>query len=307
MKFYYDSNGIPFILEYNGTTYFYVTNLQGDVIGLATSEGVVAYYKYDAWGNIIAMDSAGSVVQNVLNANPLRYRGYIYDNETGFYYLQSRYYDPVVRRFINADDIQYLGASRDLNSYNLYAYCSNNPVNMTDDSGCLPWFVAAAITGAVTDIVTYLLASAVSGEEITWDGIGKAALEGAISGVVFGAIGKGIKAVNNTIKASKAIKYTTGTANQVGKIGEKLSGIVKNTKSYIVNGRSRIPDGISKRFVQEVKNVKKLSLTSQIKDSIQLADELGKRLQLFIRPDTYLSNPLKQAIKKHKIKISYLW
>ena len=74
LKFYYDSNGIPFILDYNGTTYFYVTNLQGDVIGLATSEGMGGYYRYDAWGQIVTMDAASTPYYNALNANPLRYR-----------------------------------------------------------------------------------------------------------------------------------------------------------------------------------------------------------------------------------------
>ena len=131
LKFYYDSNGIPFVLDYNGTKYFYVTNLQGDVIGLATSEGMGGYYRYDAWGQIVAMDAASTSFYNALEANPLRYRGYVYDNETGFYYLQSRYYDPEVRRFINEDGALY----SNILGYNLYTYCYNNPVMYIDPYG----------------------------------------------------------------------------------------------------------------------------------------------------------------------------
>ena len=69
------------------------------------------------------------------NLNPFRYRGYYYDTDTGFYYLNSRYYDPQVKRFINADDISYLGANGDMQGFNLYAYCSNNPVMYVDPSG----------------------------------------------------------------------------------------------------------------------------------------------------------------------------
>ena len=77
-------------------------------------------------------------------------------------------------------------------------------------------------------------------------------LAGAISDIAFGAIGKGIKAVGSAVKASKAVKYTTGTVNQIGKIGEKISGIIKNTKKFFVNEHWRIPDGITKKFVQKV-------------------------------------------------------
>ena len=74
--------------------HYRIINLQGDVVGIANENGIVGYYEYDAWGRIIAMDSASSIEYSALTYNPLRYRGYIYDNETGFYYLQSRYYDP---------------------------------------------------------------------------------------------------------------------------------------------------------------------------------------------------------------------
>ena len=96
MDFIYDNQGLPFALNYstnNGssfTTYYYVLNLQGDVVKLVDGGGTsVASYAYDAWGNILS--SSGSKAE----INPLRYRGYYYDTETGFYYLQSRYYDPV--------------------------------------------------------------------------------------------------------------------------------------------------------------------------------------------------------------------
>ena len=139
MKFYYDEIGTPIMLDYNGTLYYYITNLQGDVVGIADNYGVGATYRYDAWGNIIASDSASNVLNNAMTNNPLRYRGYIYDTETGFYYLQSRYYDPAIGRFINPDGTEYLGANGDLVSFNLYAYCSNNPVMGYDPIGNWDW------------------------------------------------------------------------------------------------------------------------------------------------------------------------
>ena len=96
---------------------------QGDVLALYdNSLNIVAEYTYDSWGKLLSV--TGSLAETVGKANPFRYRGYYYDTETGLYYLQSRYYDPVVGRFLNADRL--LGANGDLMSYNLFAYCSNN-------------------------------------------------------------------------------------------------------------------------------------------------------------------------------------
>ena len=112
-----ESNGAPLTMTYNGTVY-YITNLQGDVRNLQSADGVTgAQYAYDAWGNIIAMQG------DLAELNPLRYRGYVYDQETGFYYLNSRYYDPAIGRFINSDDPDYLGGNYSLISYNAFTYC----------------------------------------------------------------------------------------------------------------------------------------------------------------------------------------
>ena len=195
----------------------------------------------------------------------------------------------------------------------IFAYCLNNPVNMADDDGTVAWWIAAAVTGAAWDAAFYCVEAAITGN-FSWKGLGKAALKGAVTGLAFGAVGKiagkavkAVKTAKSAKRAAKAVKYTTGTPNKVGQIGEKLAKIVKNNTKYKINGRWRIPDGTTSKFVQEVKNVKSLSLTSQLKDSIQLASSMGKRLQLFIRPNTYLSGPLRQAIRRYNVKITYLW
>ena len=123
---------------FGGTTYWYITNLQGDVIGLLDEDGNrIANYAYDAWGSLLSLtDASGNTITDTThpaNLNPLRYRGYYYDSETGFYYLNSRYYDPEVGRFINADG--YISTGQDITGYNMFAYCLNNPVNMVDPSG----------------------------------------------------------------------------------------------------------------------------------------------------------------------------
>ena len=128
----YDADGDLISMNLNGKEYFYIRNVQNDVIGLHDSEGkVVVNYSYDTWGNIVSI--SGSLKDSVGKKNPYRYRGYRYDEETGLYYLQSRYYNAEWGRFINADAI--IGQPGDILSFNMFGYCHNNPVNMSDESG----------------------------------------------------------------------------------------------------------------------------------------------------------------------------
>ena len=136
---YYD---IFILIEYpltlllnDSSYYFYVTNLQGDVIALTDPNGTeVVRYAYDAWGNVIAIDGSMAVTLGALN--PLRYRGYVYDPETGLYYLQSRYYNPWIGRFINADG--FVSTGQGIVGNNMFAYCNNNSVVMKDSDGNRP-------------------------------------------------------------------------------------------------------------------------------------------------------------------------
>ena len=152
MDFVYDESGRPFALihQTDGVgislcTYYYVLNLQGDVVKLVTASGdVVANYEYDAWGNILLQSG------EMASINPLRYRGYYYDTETGFYYLQSRYYDPANRRFINADS--YSSTGQGFVGTNMFAYCNNCPIAYYDPSGRAA--NPGANTSAINDGVT---------------------------------------------------------------------------------------------------------------------------------------------------------
>ena len=122
-------------MNLNGKEYFYIRNVQNDVIGLHDSTGtVVVNYSYDTWGNIVSI--TGSLKDSVGVKNPYRYRGYRYDEETGMYYLQSRYYNAEWGRFINADGI--VGIKGELLSHNIFMYCNNNAINMCDKSGRFP-------------------------------------------------------------------------------------------------------------------------------------------------------------------------
>ena len=153
MHFTYDSLG-PASVTHNGVKYFYLKNAQGDVTGLVNASGTqVVSYTYDPWGAPMSTD--GTMASTLGTANPLRYRGYVYDTETGLYYLTSRYYNPVWGRFINADTAAVVAASPDKANWdkNLFAYCDNDPVNRKDDGGEFWHIIAAgAINGAISAI-----------------------------------------------------------------------------------------------------------------------------------------------------------
>ena len=137
LHFTYDSTG-PASATYNGNRYFYLKNAQGDVTGLVNASGTqVVSYTYDPWGAPLSTD--GTMASTLGTANPLRYRGYVYDTETGLYYLNSRYYNPTWGRFINADTAAVVAASPDKANWdkNLFAYCDNNPISRKDDGGDL--------------------------------------------------------------------------------------------------------------------------------------------------------------------------
>ena len=128
LDFAYDAQGLPFSLTYNGTKYYYITNLQGDVMYLINSSGAkVASYTYDPYGKLTLSSGSMALI------NPLRYRSYYYDSETGFYYLHSRYYDPAVCRFLNADT--YASTGQGFMGFNMFSYCSNDPIGCIDLGG----------------------------------------------------------------------------------------------------------------------------------------------------------------------------
>ena len=180
-KYYiYDQTGIAGMV-YDGDSYYFGKNIFGDVTTIYDSYGNwEASYEYDLWGNITSGGSSG-----IAKENPFRFRGYYYDSETGFYYLQSRYYDPEICRFINADNLELLSTlSGTPGQLNLYAYCNNNPVMYSDPSG-------EGIASVLIILGISILFNAIDGgitALMNGQNFGLGLLAGAISGVVAGFI-----------------------------------------------------------------------------------------------------------------------
>ena len=136
--FYYDNSGEVMSVSCNGTMYYYIKDLQGDITEIVDKDGkAAAEYSYNAWGNMLTEDNGTLTVGKL---NPFRYRGYVYDEETGLYYLQSRYYDPLTGRFLNADVYADTQSGTPL-STNMFAYCENNAINKSDDEGKDAWWI----------------------------------------------------------------------------------------------------------------------------------------------------------------------
>ncbi len=170
----YDTGGELLGFTCNGIPYYYLKNQQGDVYKIVDANGsVVGSYTYDPWGKVIR------TVGYIAEINPIRYRSYYYDSETGLYYLQSRYYDPELGRFINADGL--VSTGQGILGNNMYAYCQNNPTIYADRNG---YFLFTAI-GAVVGAGFGALDAAINGK--TGDDFWGAVANGAISGAVTGA------------------------------------------------------------------------------------------------------------------------
>ena len=219
--YYYNSFGNLAGIKYiqNGTEYmvYAVCNMRGDVEDLYWGSGNLAcHYTYDTWGNVISVtDINGKEITNANHIglmNPIRYRGYYYDSEIGMYYLQSRYYNPQVGRFISADE--YFSTGQDINGCNMFAYCSNNPTGRADDCGEFWHIVVGAAVGAVLSGASSIISDLVSGEEVDWKSAGISALSGGISGALAcTGIGFGASVAINTALSSGESILTQGMKN----------------------------------------------------------------------------------------------
>ena len=232
LLFYYDSDGSATSFSYNGTMYFYVKNLQGDVVRIIDLSGTeVASYVYDAWGNI--KDTKGE--PTILEINPIRYRGYVYDTETSLYYLQSRYYDPFTGRFLNADIYCDTGTSTPL-STNMFAYCENNPISNADEGGYIAANVIGAVIGGIVGAVGGYFLTNWLADKLNLHGWkrnvfvwGLSAVIGAAAAVIGYFIGPYV-AKAWSAWCAKLSGLLKGTFKSIGKITSKKMGHINVSK-----------------------------------------------------------------------------
>ncbi|MBR3918386.1 MAG: RHS repeat-associated core domain-containing protein [Clostridia bacterium] len=241
LTYYYDTAGIcgfskrTYVTDEDGNTsytdayYFYHKNLQSDVTAILDQNGnVVAEYLYDAWGKCyITYDPTG-----IGAINPIRYRSYYYDTETGLYYLNSRYYDPNTGRFINADSPENLGADGSILSYNLYAYCIGNPSNRVDSEG--EWSMpnwAKVVVGAVTTVAAVAVTVATGGAALP-------VIAGVVaSTAVSGAIGYATGGTQGMVDGLADGFMMGGIGALGGAVIGGASRTIKNAKSGITIGK----------------------------------------------------------------------
>ena len=241
--------------------YYFLRNLQGDVIAIYDTTGAKAVeYTYDAYGNCTIKNTTSNY--DLAYANPIRYRGYYYDEATKLYYLNARYYSPEFRRFISPDNTAYLDPES-VNGLNLYCYCNNDPVNYCDPSGhfiisLTSILIAAGIgaaLGAVSGAIYGGFTAAANGQNV-WGGI----MIGAVTGAFMGA-GAGVASLfiapilaggsvvigATSISAGASLAIGAGISFGTGAIGGAVSDI---WTQHINNGDVTDIDSVIKSAFQ---------------------------------------------------------
>ena len=257
--FLYDESGNKFGFIYNGAYYYYDINPQGDVVGIYNSNGTkVVTYEYDPWGVITNITDTSGI--DIGTINPIRYRGYYYDNETGFYYLQSRYYDPNICRFINADTTDILTATpMGLTDKNLFAYCDNNPVVRVDVSGEV-WETVFDVVSLGASIVEVCINPT---DVWAWAGVAGDAID--LIPFVTG-VGEVTRAVKTSVKVVDKSTDVLGAAKTIYKTADATSNIRKSTGAYEIlykSGKNYIGKGGFNR-----------AITSATRNALKNGDEV---------------------------------
>ena len=234
----YDDKGAIMGMIYGGHSYLFSKNLQGDVIGIYNDNGVlVAKYEYNAFGEITAITNASGTdvsanATHIANINPFRYRGYYYDTETGFYYLQTRYYDPVVGRFINRDTSEILTATpTGLTDKNLFAYCDNNPIMRIDQGGQF-WDIVFDVVSLVTSVVDVCKNPS---DPWAWAG-----LAGDVVDLV-----PFVTCVGETVKVAKTANKVVEAVDTVHDAAKTADNITDSARA-VTKSANNIADGASK-------------------------------------------------------------
>ena len=232
LHFFYDAQNRPAVVVYNGTAYAYVKSLQGDIVAILDENGNTAVsYGYDAWG--APLWCTGELAETLGKVQPFRYRGYVFDEETGLYYLRSRYYNSELGRFLNADTIYYC---------NLFCYCKNSPTRRFDANGKEDEDVYLNVYAATFDVAFRIRPLSVGHVDIQ---IGDTIYAFGRYGETWGILdmkGMGILKVGDAASMMQAQSESNNkkviraklsmSHEQVNQLKENLNDIIKNNSKY---------------------------------------------------------------------------
>ena len=294
--FIYDQDDNLVLMKHNGKDYYYIYNVQGDVIGLVDSAGSqVVSYRYNSWGKLVTVTD--TTAEHIGEKNPFRYRGYYFDVETGWYYLNSRYYDPEVCRFVNADVLESLKeAPIAVLNKNLYGYCDNNPIIRKDISGQL-WDTVLDIAFIAGDLASIIAnpSNALGYAELAADVVGLV-LPGVTGG---GKIVRLVANSDNVLDAAKCAdkvidyKKVMKSSKQFGTklhkkydpIKKAASGEKKLINKSLTKWSSKLrPDAVDRknRIIYELKPYNRRSFKQALKQTKRYAKILGGRWRIVI-------------------------
>lgn len=300
LEYLYDESGmIGFTYNTSGVdkgAYYFQRNLLGDVVAIYDTNGTRRVkYNYDAFGNCSVASSTTDY--DLASVNPIRYRGYYYDIETGWYFLNARYYSPEWRRFISPDDTSYLDPEN-VNGLNLYCYCGNDPVNYADPSGHNPEWCQWALFGVGVALVAIAAGMAIFGTGgIAAFGIGALIGSAAVGGagaVIGGAIGYATGGVDGILGGAMAgfgigaiVGFAVGGAIGLGVWNHD----VKLARQFLTNNNidEAYHDQIINAFKYRIK-IKNVNVDTTI---YRYYSDTTKRISYWVTPRTY-SNPVQK-------------
>ena len=217
-----------------------MTNQMGDVISITDAQGnELAEYEYDEWGKLILTRADNQLNESIANINPIRYRGYYYDTETGYYYLQSRYYDPSICRFINSNIAEIAGMSKGISAgTNLFGYCNNNPVNDSDPTGNISFSQLKTAFNNAMNLLKNAIKKILKKVGIWKSGsylyIKTSLLAGAIDTIIFA--GSAVKAVAVKSVFKVAVKFIkSNEKNFIKFLKNTLFPYISNNMTSVIN------------------------------------------------------------------------
>ena len=283
----YDGSGQLTAIRYKGADYYYIRDGLMSITGLVDANGgAVVNYRYDSWGKLISI--TGSMAGTLGKDNPYRFKGYYYDEETGFYYISSRYYNPSICRFLSADILEALEVQEDLYDKNRYAYCDNNPIMRVDIYGAIWHLVVGAAVGIATQFVADVGIGLMSGNSIG-EVMGSLSAVDYVSAAVGGALAaSGISAVG-AIAANAALGGTTYLAN-CGYKGEKAN--------VVDFGAATVVGGIAGKIGGSGVNGRKLrGIYRRANDVIKTAKS-ARRIAKYVAKKTAIKVTVKSGVKQ---------